>query len=431
MESIIYYISKQLSKRGIDDVVVTSSEMEGKHLKFVNNKVVKTGSELTSSISIFCSKDKKIIYTSLKDMSKSKADELMKKIMEFSRDIQPNEDYYGIAKGPFRYKAKVDYDRGIMDMNESDILEKGINKALESSKRTTGDFEILHLKTHLVTSGSVDVLDHSSSLYFSIRAFNKKDESGHMTCCSNTLKNFQIEKTSERAAEIAVLAKAPKEVKSGRYPVIFSHMAFAPLLNNISEAASIYNVESGFSFLKRLNGRYGNFTLMDDGTLPDGFNSCRFDEEGVPTKRTVMVDRGILKTYLHNASTARKYRTETTANAGLISPRPFNIVFDCKKGDIFDVKEGIYITNVWYTRFQNYAEGDFSTIPRDGAFLVKNGKIVQSLKGLRISDNMLNLLRNIKCCSKDVLQIKSWEAEIPAFTPEVLVDDINITKAEH
>ena len=63
--------------------------------------------------------------------------------------------------------------------------------------------------------------------------------------------------------------------------------------------------------------------------------------------------------------------------------------------------------------------------------MVKNGKIVQSLKGLRISDNMLNLLRNIKCCSKDVLQIKSWEAEIPAFTPEVLVDDINITKAEH
>ncbi len=44
---------------------------------------------------------------------------------------------------------------------------------------------------------------------------------------------------------------------------------------------------------------------------------------------------------------------------------------------------------------------------------------------------MLNLLKNIKCCNKKVLQIKSWEAETPAFTPEVLIDNVNITKPEH
>src|SRR3989344_6358091 len=174
MENIIHYISKNLSKKGIDDVVISSSEMEGKHLKFVNNEVVKTGSELTSNISIFCSKDKKTIYTSLKDISKTKADELIKKIIEFSKDIPPSDDYYGISKGPFKYKSKIDYDKNIMNIDESDLLEKGINKALEDSKRVAGDMEIWHLKTHLVTSGNVDVLDHSSSLYFSIRAFKEK-----------------------------------------------------------------------------------------------------------------------------------------------------------------------------------------------------------------------------------------------------------------
>ena len=428
MEDIIHHIKNQLKKKEVDDIVLGFSEREGKHIKFVNNKVVKTGYELTSEISIFCSKDRKIISTSLKDMSKAKADELIKKIIRFSKNVQPSNDYYGIAEGPFNYKSKIDYDKRIMDANELDVLEKGMNKALENSKRVSGDLEIWHLNNHLITSGNVDVSDKSSSIYFSIRAFNKKDESGHMTCCSNTLRNLEVEKTSERAAEIASLAKNPKEIKSGRYKVIFSQMAFAPLLNNISEATSVYNVESGFSFFNKLNGKYGNFTLIDDGTLPDGFNSCRFDDEGVPTKKTVMIDKGILKTYLHNTSTARKYNLKTTANAGLISPRPFNIVFDCKKGDVFDVKDGIYITNIWYTRFQNYHNGDFSTIPRDGAFLIKNGKISQSLKGLRISDNMLNLLKNIKCCSRKVLQIKSWEAEIPAFTPEVLINNINITK---
>ena len=177
--------------------------------------------------------------------------------------------------------------------------------------------------------------------------------------------------------------------------------------------------------------KYGDFTLEDDATLPTGFNSVSFDDEGVPTKKTTIIDKGILKTYLHNTSTAKKYKVETTANAGLISPKPFNVVFDCRKGDIFDVKEGIYITNVWYTRFQNYSSGDFSTIPRDGAFLIKNGEIVQSLKGMRISDNMLDILKNIQCCNKKLWQIKSWEAEIPTFTPEVLVNNVSITKPTH
>lgn len=428
---IIHYIKKELLNKGMDDVIIHYYETEGRQLKFVNNKVVKTGSELTSNISIFTTKDKKIISTSLKDISKTKADELIKKIVNFSKNLAPNKDYNGIAKSPFKYKSNIDYDKSIMDIDESDLLEKGINKALEKSKRVAGNFEMWNLKTHLLTSNGAEAEENSSNLYFSLRAFNKKDESGHMTCCSNTLKNFEVEKTAERAAEIATLAKNPIEAKSGKYPVIFSHMAFAPILNHVAEAASIYNLESGFSFLQELNKNYGNFTLGDDATLSNGFNSTGFDEEGVPTQKTTIINKGILKTYLHNTSTAIKHKTETTANAGLISPSPFNITFDCEKGDIFDVKEGIYITNVWYTRFQNYSNGDFSTIPRDGAFLVKNGEIKQSIKGLRISDNMLNILKNIQSCNKKVIQIKSWEADIPTFTPEVLVNNVNITKPTH
>ena len=59
------------------------------------------------------------------------------------------------------------------------------------------------------------------------------------------------------------------------------------------------------------------------------------------------------------------------------------------------MKKGIYITNVWYTRFNNHATGDFSTIPRDGAFYVENGEIKHALKDVRISDNLLRMMKNI------------------------------------
>jgi len=60
--------------------------------------------------------------------------------------------------------------------------------------------------------------------------------------------------------------------------------------------------------------------------------------------------------------------------------------------------------------------------------LIENGEIKKSLKNIRVSDNMLNLLRNIDGCSKNKEQIKSWEAETPTITPEVLIKDVNITK---
>jgi PmbA protein len=94
---------------------------------------------------------------------------------------------------------------------------------------------------------------------------------------------------------------------------------------------------------------------------------------------------------------------------------------------IKDVKNGLYVTNVWYTRFANYHTGDFSTIPRDGAFLIKNGKIVNSLKGIRISENVLNMLKNVKEVGKESVHLRSWEASTPILSPHVLIKDCNIT----
>ncbi|MBA4320982.1 MAG: TldD/PmbA family protein, partial [Flavobacterium sp.] len=69
------------------------------------------------------------------------------------------------------------------------------------------------------------------------------------------------------------------------------------------------------------------------------------------------------------------------------------------------------------------------TIPRDGIFLIKNGEIVKSLKGLRISDNLQRILLNIVDISNKPEWIYWWglETQIPVFTPYVLVKNVKIT----
>ncbi len=440
---LAYYILKELKKKGADDVIISVNKSEGNQVKFSNNKVVKTGSEILINLEIFMTKDKKVVVTSLKDFNKGEeraliptnldkknADDAINNLIRFANNVNPNKDYNGIAEGPFKYKEiKDSYDKKIIDLNEVDLMEKGINAALENSSRTNGIIEKWVNEHLLITSNNIEAEDKSTGLYFSIRAFKNKESSGHMNSCSRILSKFEVESSGRKAGETAKMALNPEDGKSGKYDVVFSYMPMAALLNNIMDAASIFEVEAGLSFLaEKLNKKIGNFTLIDDGSLENGFNSSKFDNEGVPTQRNIVIKNGILKTYLHNTSTAKKYKTKTTANAGLVAPTPTNIILEGKKGNIFDIKKGLYITNIWYTRYQNHLTGEFSTIPRDGIFLIKNGEITKSLKNIRISDNFLNLMKNISLIGKNNKHLKSWEAETPVVTPEVLIKNVNISK---
>jgi len=158
-----------------------------------------------------------------------------------------------------------------------------------------------------------------------------------------------------------------------------------------------------------------------------------FDDEGAPARENVIINKGVLKTFLHNTSTAKIFKTETTGNAGLIAPAGWNFEMgagDISKDEMFrQVKHGLYLTNTWYTRFQNYATGDFSTIPRDGMFLIENGEIKESWKDIRLSDNALKMLNNIVGISKERQHVHWWiEAETPSLSPYILMKDVQMTR---
>jgi len=453
---LLHHIKNRLVKAGADDAVVSGAKVSGSQIKFVNNKIAKTGTEGIVNVGIFFVKDKKVVTTSFEEIAeitgddpfdvaqlnilKGKADRIVDKLLLFSKPLQPKQDWFGIAKGPFNYRQIAGiYDSKIANLSaedEVDLVEKGINATVsEGAKRCGGIFETSSGEGFLVTSGGVEAKQRGTSAYFSIRAMLEKDSSGHNTASARTLSGLDIEESAKFAGHIASLAKNPKHGQKGNYAVIFAPMAWGALLDRVADATSIFSVEAGISFFKdMLNKKVANqiVNIYDDPTLPGSYGSYSFDAEGVPTQKNALIEKGILKTYLHNTSTARKYRTKTTASAGLVSPGPANVVLEPGKAscdDLFKhIKKGLYITNVWYTRFQNYAAGDFSTIPRDGMFLIENGEIKQPLKNLRISENMIHLLQNISELASDSKQMTSWEIDIPVTTPHVLINDVKITK---
>ncbi|MEM2874345.1 MAG: TldD/PmbA family protein [Candidatus Nanoarchaeia archaeon] len=436
------YAKKLLLKKKATDVVISLVENHNDEIKFVNNEPVKTGSDITTLLSFFAVFDKKIVMTSAKELSKQKIKQTVNNLEKFASQILPKPDYFGIAEGPFKYKKIPNlFDKNFLNLSgerQLEYVEAAINAALsQGATKASGILNLNYNDCYLTTSRSVTARSKRSIIYFSIRALLDKDASGHETVAARMLKDFDAVKAGITAGELARLSKNPQLGKAGKYDVIFAPLAFAPLLSCIGNACSIFDVEAGLSFFaNKINKRVANpcVTIIDAGNLPGGIGATEFDSEGVPSQRNILIDKGILKTFLYNASFARKYKTKTTANAGLISPSPWFVLLKpgelSKEELIAEVKNGLYISNTWYTRFQNYSTGDFSTIPRDSMFIVKNGKLDKPVKGLRVSENMLHILQNISALANDAKQVYSWElaSNSPVMLPHVLVKDLNVTR---
>lgn len=409
MFDINEFILKKAKELGFGDVVVLGYENNRRQVRFANNEITVAKNWHYQKAELFVEYEKRLAVTTITTFDKETIEKTLKTLLASVKTMAPKEDYFGIADGPFKYNDIPEtLDKRIVELDEpNEYVERAINAAIEEgAKRVAGVLYTDHNKIHLTTSNGVEAFDEGTGIEISVRAFIGDEESGHGTSSSRVLDKFDPESAGRKAGEIAKLAQNPTQGEAGTFDVIFDPLAFANLMSYMSFMTSAFAVEAGFSFLVgKLDQKVANenVTIKDVGNMPNAYRSRKFDDEGVPTRETTIIENGTLKTYLLNTSFARKYKTETTANAGLIVPRAWNVYLepgDYTKEELFgEVKKGIYITNVWYTRFQNYVTGDFSTIPRDGAFLVENGEIVKPVKNIRVSDNFQKILENIAASS--------------------------------
>ncbi len=426
-------IVEKLQKLGCDNVIATASSSLRRQIKFANNKIARTSAEESSSIHLFASIGKKTVET-LVDAKEKNLDKRLAELVALAKKLPDNPEFQGIASGKYTYPKINCFDAKISQSGEEcvEILEQ----ALETCKnvKAGGMFETNESSEFLYSSQGPSATSKGTGAYFSIRCLAEQNASGHKVIADTHLANINPVQLAVEASQLAIKAKNPVQGTEGTYNLVLDAFPFACLLDPFSHSASAFSVESGLSPLGgKINKKIASdaFTLYDDPTQADAFHATPFDSEGLPTKRTAIVENGILKTYLHNTSTAKKYGVASTGHAGLSSPHPWNPAVQKGKASldelINEVKNGIYVTNVWYTRFQNYSTGDFSTIPRDAIMQIENGELTKPLRGIRISDNLLNLLSNISMLSSNQCQIYGWEVETPIFSCDALIEKVKIT----
>jgi len=439
LNEIPSYIVNQARKLGATDVAANLIETKRIMIRFSNNEVTVSKVFFENSVEAFIMIERHKAATSINTLSLRNIEKTIKNLIKIAKSTPPADIYAPLPQGPFTYNPELMRAPEIpLDTDTlTSYVESAIRAALESGAvRAAGTLNAFKSRMTLATSGDVYASQEKSGIEISIRAFVSEYATGHAVSVAGKLEDFNPEKAGREAGEIAKAASNPKPGEPGEYMALLGPMVFADIANQVGSLSSAFLIETGQSFLVdkiNLDVASKEFTLIDDPTLPGTLGSRAFDDEGIPSKRNVIIENGVLKTYLHNSTTAKRFGVETTGNAGIIVPYPWNLIIEPGNKSLEDliseIDNGIYVTNNWYLRYQNYRTGDFSTIPRDGMFRIKRGEITESIRELRISDNVLRILQNIIGLSRSRNWIKWWEVEIPTLTPHALINRLNFTKS--
>jgi PmbA protein len=213
------------------------------------------------------------------------------------------------------------------------------------------------------------------------------------------------------AAQRTLRRLGARKGKTAHVPVVLDPLVAASMLDHIFEGVNGDSVYRGASFLA---GKLGEkiagdrVTVIDDGTIVGGFGTSPFDGEGIPTRRTVVIEDGVLKSYLLNTYTAKKLGLQTTANAsrGLagtpgIGPGNYFLQPGTKTPQqiISEIKEGLYVTE-FMGHGANLVTGDYSR-GASGMWIL-GGELAYPVEEITVAGNLKEMLFNISEIGTDL-----------------------------
>jgi len=228
------------------------------------------------------------------------------------------------------------------------------------------------------------------------------------------------------------MAKKKNKLPSKQLPVIFTARGVASAL--MSPLISAFNGKTVFDGASPLKDKLGeqvfnkNFSLYDDATLPYQVGSYPCDDEGIPSQRTPLIERGVVSHFLYDLQTAALAGTRSTGNGdrrgGMPAPSPSSLVVDSGTADLDsmlkDIKEGLMVDILIGAEQGNILNGDFSGNVLLG-FKIENGEIAGRVKDTMVAGNVYQLLKHIKAIGNDAKWVEGF-----LFTPSLYCTGLSV-----
>jgi len=419
-------------KKGADQVEISIGENSGFSVDVLNGEIEKLAEAGTKALGLKVIKGMRVATASSSDFS----DEALKTLIDnaIKRAEVSSVDEFSALPENETIKVNVEklklFDSAVVKLSPEKKIEtaKEIEKICLNDKRVRKSYGAScstnvgasYLANSNGFSAWYPYTSCSSGVYLQSGSGDNLFDEGKYSSARNLTDLLSPVEIARKAIHRVTRLIGAEKIKTETMPVVFEPGMMASLLGFLYSCINGNSIYMKQSFLcDKLGEQIGNehVTIIDDGLIPGAPGTSPFDGEGVPTRKTLVLDKGVLKNYLLSTYSARKLKMKSTGNssgannfymaAGKHSPGKI----------IKSVKRGLLLTG---TMGQGTiaTTGDISK----GAFglLIEDGKITRPVAEITISGNLGEVLKNIEMVGNDL----KFDRSITA--PTVLVNGMTI-----
>ena len=412
---------------GADFAEVYAEYSKDNRISYADKKIETVANKIISGVGIRGFLGTRTFFASTTDLTPSGLRECARRvaqavgnpvdrIQDFSLVERINTNIHPIRTNPFDVSARV----------RCDLVRTAADASWNAGE------QIIQVNGTLLTSDKSFVVANSEGLYTSDRQIRtrmmvsaiasdgQQNQQGtaspgrQMGLEIFEIPKFAPEKIGAEAARQALVNLKAIPCPSGQMTVAiasgFGGVIFHEACGHSLEAACV-----GIG-MSQMCGKLGQqvagskVTAIDDGTIPNGWGSCNIDDEGNPNQRRVLIENGILKSYMvdrlgsrrmglpHTASARRQnYSFETTSRMSntFIDNGP-----DTNEEIIASIENGIFCASMGGGSVNPFT-GDFNFAARE-AYLVKNGKICEPVRGAALIGNGGDVIQKIDMVGQDL-----------------------------
>ena len=388
--------------------------------------------EIDKGVGIRVIKDNKIGFAYTTDLDK--IPQTAQKALDNAK-LNKVDKNYEFAKVEKVSDIKGTYDKKYDDLSLDEcceFLENIIARTKENECNITSTgFSAMQSEELILNSNGVSIYDKNTGFSGGLSITIEKD--GQIATAydykSSRLLDLEYEKLTDDVCKIAKDSLNPKAIETKKCDVVLDYYAASGLLSTFIQGFFGENVLRGRSILKdKIDTEITNtnLSIIDNPLLEGGMGTVKADGEGTASKKTTLVENGVLKSFLYDIYTANKAGCESTSNGYRasylstpgISPSNLEFNFENKIG-MDEIDSGMITTSVLGAHTANPISGDFS-VEASNAFTIENGEITCGIKKAMISGNIFELMKTCEGLKSEIKQKGSY------IIPKILVHDLKV-----
>ncbi len=412
---------------GADQAQVTVTINDASYARFAGNYVIQNLGAVVTQITLTYYAGKRAGSVSSDDADPAAIARLVASARAIAQRVPPDNGFVSLPKPAAIAPAARSYFDVTAEATPNERVEKllPLFARMKASQLSSSGFTTTQINTVAVANSlGVRAAFTGTMSGLQLKAIAERT-SGFAEFYSPDYGRLDPAAVAERAATKATVSREPATFAPGNYTVFLEPSAFAAALKALTEGMGADNVlEEKDSWMAGRIGRKlfsPTFTLRDDWSHPLFANPPFNVNDGAPSKKVTLIDRGVAKHYVSSTYSANKYHVPNTGHPNF----PANGVVDAgtKSRDalLASIERGVLISRTWYERVVDPRQATITGITRDGVYLIENGKLTKTLKNFRYVVSMLDALKDVEFSNAQVLTEPDSDTNYSSALPDAKI----------